>query len=67
MMGSMKDCRELRERENYSMSRVVVPLKNTDMMCMVKKNINDVMGSMKDGRGLGVIKNPMSQVYMYIV
>ena len=32
----------LREKEDYSMSRVVVPLKNTDMICMVKKNVNDM-------------------------
>jgi hypothetical protein len=38
-MKSMKDERGLRDREDYSMSRVVVPLKNTDMMCIVNKNI----------------------------
>ncbi len=37
----MKNVRELREREDYSMSRVVVPLKNTHMIGMMKKNIYD--------------------------
>jgi hypothetical protein len=40
-MKSMKDERGLRDREDFSLSRVVVPLKNTDIMCMVKKNIYD--------------------------